>query len=110
MFGKILDNKNLVIIGGTTSLGLSVANSIVIHILTKGKSYDRAQKLNEIIVKSGAYEIFVKECEFEENFSILNNIIPFNYIAFYLAQKLNITETFVIGEKVTEVNLKIGLP
>lgn len=33
-------------------------------------------------------------------------MIPFNYMAYYLAEKLNITETFVVGGKVTEVFLK----
>lgn len=81
----------------------TAANSIVIQILAKGKSYKRAQKLTEMISKSGAHVITVEEPETEENFSVLHNMVPFNYMAFYLAQKLNISETFVVGGKVTEV-------
>jgi len=81
----------------------TAANSIVIQILAKGKSYDRAQKLTEMIVSAGAHVIIVEEPEIEENFSVLHNMVPFNYLAYYLAQRLNITDTFVIGGKVTEV-------
>ena len=63
----------------------------------------RALKLNEMIVASGAHVITVEEPEIEENFSVIHNMVPFNYMAYYLAEKLNITETFVIGGKVTEV-------
>lgn len=78
-------------------------NSIVIQIIAKGKSYERSKKLTEIIVASGAYVMTVEEPEVEENFSIINNMLPFNYMAYFLANKLNITETFVVGGKVTEV-------
>lgn len=81
----------------------TATNSIVIQIMAKGKSYERSQKLTEIIRSSGAYAITVEEPEVEENFSIIHNMIPFNYMAYYLAEKLNITETFVVGGKVTEV-------
>ncbi len=80
----------------------TAANSIVIQILAKGKSYERTQKLTEMIVASGAHVITVEEPEVEENFSVLHNMVPFNYMAYYLAEKLNITETFVVGGKVTE--------
>jgi len=82
----------------------TAANSIVFQILAKGKSYDRAQKLTEMVAKSGAYVITVEEPEIEENFSVLHNMVPFNYMAYYLAKKLNISETFLIGGKVTEVD------
>jgi glucosamine--fructose-6-phosphate aminotransferase (isomerizing) len=81
----------------------TAANSIVIQILAKGKSYDRAQKLTEMIKASGAHVFTIEEPETEENFSVLHNIVPFNYMAYYLAERLNITETFVVGGKVTEV-------
>jgi glucosamine--fructose-6-phosphate aminotransferase (isomerizing) len=81
----------------------TAAGSIVIQIIAKGKSYQRAQKLNDIIKKAGAHIITLEEPETEENFSILHNIVPFNFMAYYLAQKLNIRETFIVGGKVTEV-------
>lgn len=81
----------------------TAADSIVINIIAKGKSYERSQKLTEMIQTSGAHVITVEEPEVEEQFSIINNMLPFNYMAYYLAEKLNITETFVVGGKVTEV-------
>lgn len=78
-------------------------DSIVIQIMAKGRSYERAQKLTELIVSSGAYVITVEEPEVEERFSVLHNIIPFNYMAYYLAEKLGITDTFLVGRKITEV-------
>lgn len=82
----------------------TAAGSIVIQIMAKGKSYERAQSLSKVIVASGAHVIVVEEPEIEENFSVLHNIIPFNYMAYYLAKRLKITETFVVGGKVTEVS------
>jgi len=78
-------------------------NSIVIQILAKGKSYERALKLSEKIEISGASVLTVEEPEAEEHFSILSNIIPFNFMAYYLAQKMGITDTFAVGGKITEV-------
>lgn len=77
--------------------------SIVIHILAKGETYERALKLNETIKKSGAIVITVEEAAASEHFSILHNIIPFNFMAYYLSKKLGIVEIFEVGGKVTEV-------
>lgn len=78
-------------------------NSIVIQILAKGKSYERSLKLSEKIKESGAAVFTVEETEAEEHFSILHNIIPFNFMAYYLSQKMGITDTFAVGGKITEV-------
>jgi glucosamine--fructose-6-phosphate aminotransferase (isomerizing) len=78
-------------------------NSIVIQILAKGKAYDRALKLSEKMKDSGAAVFSVEEPEAEEHFSILHNIIPFNFMAYYLSQKLGIVDTFSVGGKITEV-------
>jgi glutamine---fructose-6-phosphate transaminase (isomerizing) len=79
----------------------TAASSIVIQILSKGKSYERAQKLTQTILNSGAMVLIVEEPEVEERFSVIHTIIPFNYMAAYLAQMLNITNTFSVGGKVT---------
>lgn len=78
-------------------------NSIVIQILAKGKSYERTLKLSEKVKASGAAVFTVEEPEAKEHFSILHNIIPFNFMAFYLSQKMGITDTFAVGGKITEV-------
>ncbi len=77
--------------------------SIVINILAKGKSYERTLSLSEKIETAGAKVFHIEEPAVDENFSVLNNIVPFNFLAYYLAIKLNITETFTVGGKVTEV-------
>jgi glucosamine--fructose-6-phosphate aminotransferase (isomerizing) len=81
----------------------TASNSIVIQIISKGKAYDRTKKLNKIIAGAGAHVITVEEPEAEENFSVIHNIVPFNFMAYFLATKLKIRETFVVGGKVTEV-------
>jgi glucosamine--fructose-6-phosphate aminotransferase (isomerizing) len=81
----------------------TASGSIVIQIIAKGKSYQRAQVLNGVITKAGAHVMTVEEPETNENFSIIHNMLPFNFMAYYLAKKLGITETFVVGGKVTEV-------
>ncbi|MCF8360601.1 MAG: hypothetical protein K9H26_17740 [Prolixibacteraceae bacterium] len=82
----------------------TAANSIVFQIIAKGKSYERALKISGMLANAGAHVITVEEPEIEENLSVLHNIIPFNYMACYLAEKLNVTDTFLIGGKVTETS------
>ncbi len=79
----------------------TAANSIVIQIIAKGTSYDRSAQLTKAIAQAGAAVITVEEPAVEEHFSILHNMVPFNFMAYFLAKKLNITETFVVGGKVT---------
>lgn len=84
-------------------------NSIVIQILARGEAYGRTLRLSDMIAKAGAHVFTVEALDliagpFEENFSILHTIIPFNFMAYFLAEKLNISETFVVGGKVTEVS------
>lgn len=80
------------------------AGSIVIQLLARGKSRERAMQLGEKIQKAGAYLITVEEPEAAENLSVIHNMVPFNYLAVYLAGKLDIKETFAIGGKVTTVS------
>ena len=77
--------------------------SIVIAIVAKGKTYDRAMKLSATIEAAGARVLTVEEPEVEEDYSIINNIIPLNFMAYYLSRKLNVKDTFLVGGKVTEV-------
>ncbi|MCF0069740.1 hypothetical protein LZD49_04600 [Dyadobacter sp. CY261] len=78
-------------------------DSIVIQIMAKGNAYERTAKLSETIRRAGAFVLTVEEAETEENFSVLHNIVPFNFVAYYLAEKLGVGETFTVGGKVTEV-------
>ncbi|MES3023043.1 MAG: hypothetical protein V4857_15840 [Pseudomonadota bacterium] len=81
----------------------TAADSIVIQILAQGASYERGKKLGDTIARAGAHVFTIEEPEVSEQFSVLTNIVPFNYIAYELAEKLGIKETFVVGGKVTEV-------
>jgi len=78
-------------------------NSIVIQILAKGKSYERSLNLTEKIKEFGATVFTVEEAETEEHFSILHNIVTFNFFAYHLSQNLAVTEMFAVGGKITEV-------
>lgn len=78
-------------------------NSVVIQIVSKGKSFERSQNLTATIETAGAHVFVVEEPGVSENESVLNNMIPFNYMAYYLSEKLDIKETFSVGGKVTEV-------
>ena len=77
-------------------------DSLVIQVLAKGEAYERTQRLSDVVAKAGAHVFTVEEPEVAENYSVLHTIIPFNFMAYYLALKLNIAETFVVGGKVTE--------
>lgn len=81
----------------------TASNSIVIQILAKGKSYQRSIGLSQKIITAGGYVITVEEPLVDENFSVLHNSVPFNFMAYYLAKQLNVSETFLVGGKVTEV-------
>ena len=78
-------------------------NSIVIQIVAKGKSYERSLALGDTVARAGAHVFQVEEPELEENFSILSNILPFNFMACHLSELMGIKETFSVGGKVTEV-------
>lgn len=77
-------------------------NSIVVQILAKGEAYERTLRLSGTVAKAGAHVFTVEAPAVEENYSVLHTIIPFNFMAYFLAEKLNIGETFVVGGKVTE--------
>jgi glucosamine--fructose-6-phosphate aminotransferase (isomerizing) len=79
--------------------------SVVINILSEGKSYERTKKLVATIAAAGAHVFTVEEKAAAEYESIIHNIVPFNYMAYYLSQLLNVKDTFLVGGKVTEVNI-----
>ena len=78
-------------------------DSVVIQIIGKGKTYDRAKQLSAVIQSAGAHVLTVEEPDATENESILHNIVPFNFMAYHLSQKLNVQDVFLVGGKVTEV-------
>lgn len=78
--------------------------SVVIQIVARGKAYERTKALSETVRKAGAHVFEVEEPAVTEVQSILNNSVPFNFMAHYLSQLLGVQEIFTVGGKVTEVN------
>jgi glucosamine--fructose-6-phosphate aminotransferase (isomerizing) len=78
-------------------------DSFVVNIIAKGNSYDRSIKLGETIKAAGGYVFTVEEPEVNEHESIINNMLPFNFMSYYLSKELGVQDTFVVGGKVTEV-------
>lgn len=83
----------------------TAAGSVVINIVARGKSFERSKNLAQIIEKSGARVHTIDAGDLDEHQSVLHTIIPLNYLAWYLSKHLAIQNTFVVGGKVTEVNL-----
>jgi len=77
--------------------------SILIQVLSGGPSYQRAAKLSETVQRAGALVKVIEEKDLDEDFSILANIIPFNFMACRLAALLQAGEPFSVGSKITEV-------
>jgi glucosamine--fructose-6-phosphate aminotransferase (isomerizing) len=80
-------------------------DSIVIVIVAKGRTRERSLRLAETVERAGAHVLLVESGEAEEHESAILNIVPFNFMACHLAQKLEIPTTFLVGGKVTEVGL-----
>lgn len=78
-------------------------NSVVIQIVSKGKSFDRSMRLAEVIRTAGATVLNVEEPHATENESIIHNIVPFNFMGYYLSRLLKVQDTFIVGGKITEV-------
>ncbi|MHA4845047.1 SIS domain-containing protein [Flavitalea antarctica] len=79
--------------------------SVVINIVANGKSFERSKQLSATIGKAGASVFNIYVGDINEKESILHTIIPLNYLAYYLSKNLAIQDTFVVGGKVTEVDL-----
>jgi len=54
----------------------------------------------EVISRAGAHVMMVEEPEVSEKFSVLNNIVPFDFMAYYQADKFNAGKTFSVGGKI----------
>lgn len=77
--------------------------SAVIVIRSNGPSYHRTNTLFKIVENAGATVIYLEEPDLPEYLSTVTMIMPLNFMAHYLAEKLKVEKTFEVGEKVTEV-------
>ena len=78
-------------------------NSIVLMINAAGEAAERTEKLAVTIRNAGAEVFIINEPKSSEQFSILYNILPLNFLAYYLAEKMQVKGTFVVGSKITEI-------
>jgi len=81
----------------------TAANSVVI-IINPEKSllFESIKKFAILLREAGARVFEINERELDETLSPFTTIIPFFFMANYLATKLKVTEWFVVGDKVTE--------
>jgi len=74
---------------------------IVINPL-KSILFERTKNLMDILRNAGAQVFEISETELEETYSPFTSIIPFYFMASFLANKLAISSPFSIGNKITE--------
>ncbi len=79
--------------------------SVVIVINTEGEDTKRTKKLFGIVENAGAKIFNYKEEDVNERLSPLTSTIPLNFMGYHLAKLLNISKTFMVGKKVTEIDL-----
>jgi glucosamine--fructose-6-phosphate aminotransferase (isomerizing) len=78
-------------------------NAFVIVINpSKGILYDRTVKLMGTLRSAGANVFEVNDPESDETFSPFASVLPFFFMAQFLAAKLGVGNPFVIGNKITE--------
>lgn len=82
----------------------SSPGSLVYIISPESHPSKRMNELSNIIIKSGAF-VSVLNISGEENFTPLTSIVPFFFFAHFLAEKLGRKNPFLIGGKITEVDL-----
>lgn len=79
--------------------------SVVIVINTEGQDTKRTKRLFGMVENAGAKVFNYKEEDVAENLSPLTSIISLNFLGYHLSKLLNISKTFMVGKKVTEVDL-----
>lgn len=69
---------------------------------SKGVLYERAGKLMDILRNADATVFEINEPELDEVYTPFTSILPFFFMAGYLARKLGVGAPFRIGNKITE--------
>ena len=82
----------------------SVKDSVIISINAPGVAYSRTKLLNETLKNAGASVYMIEEFSVAENLSPITTIVPLNYLAYFIAKRLRINQTFTIGNKITRVD------
>lgn len=69
---------------------------------SKGVLYGRTVGLMDILRRAGAKVFEINEPELDETYTPFTSILPFFFLAGFLATKFRITEPFQVGRKITE--------
>jgi len=75
---------------------------IIVINPAKGVLFERSNKLMNTLINADATVYEINESELEETYSPLTSILPFFFMAGFLASKLKIKAPFHVGNKVTE--------
>lgn len=80
------------------------AEDSVVIILNPLKSvlFERTRQFSLFLEEAGAQVFEITEPELDETLSPFTTIMPIFFMANYLAEKLKISEPFIVGDKVTE--------
>lgn len=80
------------------------AEDSVVIILNPLKSvlFERTRQFSLFLEEAGAQVFEITEPELDETLSPFTTVMPIFFMANYLAEKLKITEPFIVGDKVTE--------
>ena len=80
------------------------AGKAIVIMINPSKSilYDRANRLKDVLVFAGAKVFEICETELDEIYSPFPSILPFFFLARFLADKLGVAQPFQIGNKITE--------
>jgi len=85
----------------------SAKDTVIISINTPGAAYSRTMQLNETLKNAGAKVYIIDEFNVAENLSPILTIVPLNYLAYFIAKKSGIEQTFAIGNKITRVDKEV---
>ena len=81
----------------------AAAGSALIFILSGGPEEERMLKLVQLVKSAGASVHVVKVPATHDRLAAIPAILPFNFAALELISRLGISQTFVLGRKITEV-------
>lgn len=75
-------------------------NSIVFVLNPAGEKYEKTHRFLKTIESAGAIVFELKEDELSEELSPFSMILPFFFMATWLSSKLNISDDFIVGDKI----------
>jgi glucosamine--fructose-6-phosphate aminotransferase (isomerizing) len=77
-------------------------NFIIVINPAKGRMYQRTTDMIGLLRKANAHVIELCDSGIEEQYSPFTSVLPFYFMADYLASRLGIIAPFLVGSKITE--------